>query len=331
MSWGGPGGDGAAGRPVVALRPLGIGEVLDAAIKVYRTRPRQMIIASAVVTLPAIVLQVLVQLSAGSPDELTRTDEATGLPTVDGGAFAVYLGGVLVSTVVLVVANNLALAGTTRMSLSAYLGDDTTWRDSLRFALRRFWPLTALLALTTLGLLAGTLMCLAPAIWLQGIWAVAVPALLVEELGPVRALGRSRQLVRGRFWPVLGAIILGSLLASVLQGLLVAPVLALQLTGASFLLTSLLNGVAQLVAVAVTTPFVAAVTAVVYVDLRVRKEAYDLELMARGVGVEPPPTPGPVAATASAGRPAAPAAPVPPPGGWVPASPPPPPDAPDRG
>jgi len=308
--------------PVVGLRPLGVGEMLDAAIKVYRSRPRPMIVAATLVTAPAILLQTLISLSAGNPNEITRTDDATGFVTLDGGAFATYLGGLVASTLVIVVANNLALAGTMRMSLSAYLGDETDWRSSIRFARRRFWPLTGVLALTTLGLLAGALLCIVPSFWLQGIWAVAVPALLVEELGPVQALGRSRRLVAGRFWPVLGTVLLGGLLASFLQGVLVAPVLVLQFAGTSFVLTTLLNGLVQVVSVALTTPFVAALTAVIYVDLRVRKEGFDLELMARGVGVDPPPPgPGPDAGTPPV-PPVAPAGPVPPPGGWQPAAPP---------
>ena len=66
--------------------------MLDAAIKVYRARPRQMVLATAVVIGPAIVLQTLVQLSAGDPQALTATDPATGLPTLELGA-AVRLPG----------------------------------------------------------------------------------------------------------------------------------------------------------------------------------------------------------------------------------------------
>jgi hypothetical protein len=303
----------AAPRPV-ALRPLGIGEMLDAAIKIYRRRPKPMIIAAAVVVFPAIVLQTFVQVSAGSPDQLTPDDPAT----LDGGALATYLGGLLVSTVILLMASNLALAGTTRLSLSAYLGDDVTWRESLRFAFRRFWSLTGLLAVTTLGLLVGTVACIAPGLWLQGIWAVAVPALLVEGKGAGGALSRSQHLVRGRFWPVIGTVLIGSLLASFLQGVLIAPVLALQLTEASFVVTALLTGVVQLVGVVVTMPFTAALSAVIYVDLRVRKEAYDLELMASGLGADLAADAGPAAPWA------VPPARVPeaPPGGWgAPAAP----------
>lgn len=299
-------------RPVVALRPLGVGEMLDAALKVYRSRARDMIVATALVTVPAIVLQVLVQLSAGDPQQLTETDEVTGLPTVDGAAFATYLGGLLVSTLLILVANNLALAGTTRLSLGAYLGDRTDWRESLRFAWRRIVPITAVLVVTTVGLLVGFALCIAPALWLQGIWAVAVPVLLLEERGVFASLARSQELVRGRFWPVLGAILAGGLLASLLQGVLVGPVLLLSLVGTSFVVTSILNGVAQIIGVAVTTPFVAALTAVIYVDLRVRKEGFDLELLARGVGADPTSVPdGPTPP-----EPPAPTGPVAPPGGW---------------
>ena len=117
-------------------------------------------------------------------------------------------------------------------------------------------------------------------------------------------------------------MLLAGLLVSVLQGVLVAPVLVLQLTGQSFLLTSLLSGAAQLVGSALTLPYTAAVTAVVYFDLRVRKEGYDLELLARGVGVDPPPEdpsdrpPGPAVPVGGWGAPTAPA------GGWgAPAAP----------
>lgn len=309
----------SAAPPVVALRPLGIGEMLDAAIKVYRSRPRQLIVATTIVVAPAIVLQTLVQLSAGDPQSLTETDAASGLPTVDGSAFLLYLGGAFASVVVLLVANSLALAGTTRISVGAYLGDTTDWRDSLRFAVRRSWPLLGVLAITSVGLIVGFVLCIAPGLWLQGIWAVAVPALLVEDRRAIDSLRRSNQLVKGHFWRVLGAILLGSLLASLLQGILTAPVLGLQFAGASFLVTSVLLGVVQLIGVALTTPYVAALTAVVYVDLRVRKEAFDLELLAGGVGVAPPP-PGSAPPVPTA--PASPPGPVAPPGGWVPAAPP---------
>jgi hypothetical protein len=318
-------------RRPVRLRALGVGETLDAGLKLFRTRPRDMVLATLLPTIPAVVLLVLVQISSGNPESVLTTDEATGVETVDGGAFALFIGGTLVSTLVLLVATNLALAGTMRASIGVYLGEETSWRESLRFAFTRWRPLTALVLVTLLATLVAMAACILPYFWLSGIWAVAVPALLVEGKGPIAALGRSRALVAGRFWPVLGTVLLAGLLASVLQGILVAPVIVLQVTGSSFLLTSILSGLAQLVGSALTLPFTAAVTAVIYFDLRVRKEGYDLELLARGVGVDPPPADpadappapaGPVAPPGGWGAPVPPAggwgAPAPPPGGWGP-------------
>jgi len=300
-------------RPV-RLRALDVGETLDAGLKLFRARPRDMVLATLVPTLPAVVLLVLVQMSTGNPDSLVTTDEATGLQTVDGGAFALFVGGTLVSTLVLLVATNLALAGTMRVSIGVYLGEAVDWRRSLRFAFSRWRPLTGLVLVTLVASLAAMAACVVPYVWITGIWAVAVPALMVEDLGPLRSLGRSRQLVSGRFWPVLGTVVLAGLLASLLQGIFVAPVVVLQLVGASIVVTSILSGLAQLAGAALTLPFTAAVTAVIYFDLRVRKEAYDLELLARGVGVAPPP-PDPADARPFAVGPEAPPGGGGPPGG----------------
>ena len=285
--------------------------MLDAAIKVYRSRPRQMVLATAVVIGPAIVLQTLVQLSSGDPQALTATDPATGLPTVELGT-RLRLPGRAADLDGDPAGGQQPGPGRHHPHLPRRLpGRRDRLAGVAAVRARRFWPLLAVLVISGAGIVLGFLLCIAPAIWLQGIWAVAVPALLVEDRGALDSLRRSSQLVKGRFWPVVGAILLGSLLASLLQGVLVAPVLVLQLAGTSFLVTSiLLTGAVQLVGVALTTPYVAALTAVVYVDLRVRKEAFDLELLAGGVGVEPPSVDGPCPDAPT------PSVPTPPAGGW---------------
>jgi hypothetical protein len=46
------------------------------------------------------------------------------------------------------------------------------------------------------------------------------------------------------------------------------------------------SSAAGIVSGILTTPFIAAILAVIYFDLRVRKEGLDLELLAQGVGIE---------------------------------------------
>ena len=69
----------------------------------------------------------------------------------------------------------------------------------------------------------------------------------------------------------------------------------------------------------ISTPFSAAYHTVLYFDLRVRKEAFDLRLLASGIGVEPPPgwVPEPEPAPLPTGQPPY----WPPPPGWQPQPP----------
>jgi hypothetical protein len=123
-----------------------------------------------------------------------------------------------------------------------------------------------------------------------GLWSLAAPALLLEDLSMVNALRRSWRLVRRSFWRVVGIMLLTTLLVGVLSGLISVP---FSILGAlvtlgqdapyeSFALTLLQLLVGQLGSIlsgAVLYPLTAAVTALLYIDLRMRQEGLDVELM----------------------------------------------------
>jgi hypothetical protein len=67
------------------------------------------------------------------------------------------------------------------------------------FRLARLPAVVALALLSGIIVGIGTLLCVIPGIYFYVAFAVAVPVLLVEGAGPSRALGRSRELVRGRW------------------------------------------------------------------------------------------------------------------------------------
>jgi hypothetical protein len=122
-------------------------------------------------------------------------------------------------------------------------------------------------------------------IWLWGVWAVAVPALMVERTTIRGALGRSYTLVNGMFWRVWGIRALGWLLLLVIGFVIALPFdligLALNSSSLSDLFhgqgipVSLLivQGVGAVLATTVTAPIRAAIDALLYVDLRMRREA----------------------------------------------------------
>jgi hypothetical protein len=127
--------------------------------------------------------------------------------------------------------------------------------------------------------------------------AVASPALVMERLGPIAALGRSWGLVRGSWWRVAGVLLLSAVITNLLTAIVTVPVTTVAgvLSGfnGDWGLTSILAaGVATLLAGIITLPFSAAVTGLLYTDLRMRREALDIELVSAGVD----PTGDPLAA-----------------------------------
>ena len=121
--------------------------------------------------------------------------------------------------------------------------------------------------------------CSIPGIYLFVAWSVAVPALLGEQLGITAALGRSRALVRGRFWPCAGVLILAVLLALIVTLVILGVLSALLGSSGNDTVTFFEQGVASLIANTLVLPFQVAVTTVLYIDLRVRKEGFDIQLL----------------------------------------------------
>ena len=106
------------------------------------------------------------------------------------------------------------------------------------------------------------------------------PVLLGENLRGAQALGRSRALVRGRFWPCLGVLVLDRRARGHRRARVIALVIS-AIIGASDNDTVLFfeQGVSTLIANTLVLPFQVAVTTVLYIDLRVRKEGFDIQLL----------------------------------------------------
>ena len=275
-----------------SLRPLGIGEMLDVAIKLYRRRFGTLVRAVAVVIGPLYAFLAVVQLSLIPTEDdfatsLESTDPVTGAPDIDWGIFSAFLAGMALVAFVYFIATQLATAASFRVISAGYLGEEIEWRESLRFALSRLRSLLWLSFLLILFILLGALACIIPGIYLYGAYAVAVPVLLVEGVRGRGALKRSRALVTGRWWPVVVVLFLGMLLAQIVGGVL-EGVFTVSLGSVDNDVAAVLGGaIGSTLSAAIVTPFAAAVTTVVYFDLRVRKEGFDLELLAREVGVGP--------------------------------------------
>jgi hypothetical protein len=357
------------------LRPLAFGEILDVGIKLCLRNWRVLVMCVVWLVLPAQILSVSIVLSV-SPDAL----DPTASQPVESGEETRFLAAQGISGLVQGVVYLVSTAACFKALADAYLGAEPNAGRSLRFGLRRVPRLVALYLLYLLafalvfGILGGLTAAIGPAvlilllvvipaaIYVGNAWSLSTPALLFEDAGPVQALKRSWALVRGSWWRVLGIIAVGvllvSILAGVLQGLLVLIPAALASGNQAALAVATV--VAGTVSGTLTTPFTAAIFTLVYFDQRVRREGFDLELLAQGLGEKapepgagaaadyrppevtpeqraqapfwPPPPGWQPPAEPGAGEPERPPEPPPPPGGWQPPTPQRwPPETPERG
>ena len=216
--------------------------------------------------------------------------------TTSGLATASLIEFLLTYVIVAQITNGVAL----RLFSGIYFDERPSARELLRFTIRRLPALIFLAVLYGAVVLIGFLFIVIPGIYLWGALAVVVPVLIVEGRGGFDALGRSQELVKGRWWATIGALLLGVVVTSgvalglgALAGLLQSGVSSPD----AYLLISALD---KLIVGVLVTPISAAVAITIYFDLRIRKEGLDLELLSRRLGITAAPNPAAAAATAGA-------------------------------
>ncbi len=263
-------------------RPMSVGELIDGGFQVMKRNLATLVKISAAIVIPAQIITVLVNLSSQpDPSRITSTD-AFGNTRFDFSNFRVTVGGAVVVLVISLIAQTIASGALTTAVSSDYLGTAADSATALRTAFNRFWPLLASGILAGMGMIFGFLACLIPGIFLAVAWSVATPALVVENLGPGRALSRSMQLVKPRFWPTLGCRVLLYLM-TVIPGTIIAIPATFATNGDTRIIVS---GILSMLISLLITPFSAATLVLLYFDLRVRSEGFDLQLLARSLGME---------------------------------------------
>jgi membrane-anchored glycerophosphoryl diester phosphodiesterase (GDPDase) len=121
-------------------------------------------------------------------------------------------------------------------------------------------------------------------VWLGIKLSITLPASVLERLGPVASMRRSWRLTTGRFWMIFAVLLVATIITSVIQNIMSAPVsliMPLMFLNSDSPPTGLmlvLLAVASYVGMLLSTVFVASVTAVVYTDQRMRREGFDLVL-----------------------------------------------------
>jgi hypothetical protein len=306
---------------VVPLRPLGLGELLDGAVGVVRRYPRPTLGLSAAIALVTTVLNFPLLLSLfGSPlfDPTAFTPGSdTGLDAELGGLFAGLGASSLLSFLAGVVLAGVITAVVGKAVLGQAMSLGQAW-SAVRPLLLRLVGLAvvvlllvwgsftlAVLATVLLTVLAGPLALIVgiplvvvgvlTAVHLYVRLALAASVMVLERARLAESLRRSAVLVKGDWWRVFGILLLVMVITSFVSQVLQAPFAARSFLGGVSgeptelgVLDVVLSSIGSALALTVVAPFGAAVSALLYVDRRMRAEGLDVALTAAAAASRAP-------------------------------------------
>ena len=242
---------------MIPLRPIGFGEILDGAFSSIRQNPRATLGLAAILMTIAGVISATISIIAihqvgtinlpTAGQNLTRAQVGHLFSQIATGLVIPALASALLAVVVQSILAGLLTAVIGR----AVLGQRISMRQAWQIAAPRLpaligaafallgiliglWIVLGLivLALYLAGAPAGALIAVgvlgffpafAAMVWLGIRFSLATPAVVLERQGPLQALRRSGQLVKGSFWRVFGVLLLAGLIVAVAGSILQIP------------------------------------------------------------------------------------------------------------
>src|SRR3954468_13031794 len=160
------------------MRPLGLGETLDATFTLVRRHFKALVLVVLVMTIPIEVLSFLITTSTSD------LQDGTVVYTNEGA----YVAGKIVNTLLRLVVNLLVIVGCFYILAEGYLGRDRSAGESLKFAAGRSLRAAWIILLVGLGTIVGLIFCIIPGIFLAVMWSLALPVLMIERVGGTKAM-----------------------------------------------------------------------------------------------------------------------------------------------
>ncbi len=287
---------------IVPIRPLGVGDIIGGAFSLIRFNPQATVGFTLIVALVAGLLSfgVGALLDLFSP---TGVIGALGITSVSllTGVISSFLVGLLMGPLTIVTVE--AVKGNKISPQGAWqIFHPNVWKYALYYLL----VFVAGVVASVLVILFGTALLSASdsgwtvAIFLLMILAfilgmvyvyikliVAMPIVANEGVGPIGAITRSWKLTNGFFWRIFGTFLLTTIIIQFLAAVVTVPIGLI--TGVGGLITGTRAGVSgammvgdlivQIISLLISAPLSAALVALIYVNQRIRKEGFDIEIL----------------------------------------------------
>jgi hypothetical protein len=265
------------------LRPLSLGEILDRTFSLYR---RNFVLFLGITALPNLLIlamnlaEVLIMKvpAAASPHGAGRVQTSPS-----SGLMAFGFAGLFVGLIIYLLAYLFAQGGTVYAVSELYLGRNTTIGASLGRMRGQLGNLFGVSLLSGLAMMGGFILLIIPGIYIACRLITAVPSALLEDLGPRASLERSFKLTKDNAGRAFVIYLLFFILTYAAMLMFMFPFLFMigmsVKDPAMMRIWTAASQFGNFIATTLVGPFFTIAAAVFYYDLRVRKEAFDIQIM----------------------------------------------------
>jgi hypothetical protein len=270
------------------LRPMTLGEVLDRTFTLYR---EHFLLFVGIAALPNLVM-LLFRFGALL---FMRATAAGAAPKFSSpGMLGGIVAGAFGSAILLMILVGITQAATISAVSELFLGRETNVRDAYSNAKGHILTVIGIMILTGLATFIGLIFLIIPGIYLACRLAVSVPVSVVESDSPVSSMERSMELTKGYAGQMFLLFLLVVALTYVMAIILQFPVMFFTITAAMAkheVSTGVMaySYIADFVSQAVVGPIGTISAALMYYNLRVRKEGFDIQHLMNSLGSVPRP------------------------------------------
>jgi len=249
------------------FEPMSSGQILDRVFRLYKGNFVRFIAIVAIIKVPLALLTMIWLVTGG----------LSTIGLIVGPLALAFLG---------IVGQSLCSGALMKSVSESYLGNEVTVSESYRFILPKLGTLVWASILVGLIVAVGFLLLVVPGVIFMLWYYLAIPAIVLEGLKARRGMGRSRLLVKGNLGKVfvigLVVFLIGLIVGSVFQ--YGGSILAGAVAGTNITASTLIIQLSSLVGQILVMPIGAAAAILLYYDLRIRKEGFDLEMLAQSLG-----------------------------------------------
>lgn len=281
---------------LLELRPLSIGELFDRTFRLFRKHFLVFLSVAVITQLPSIMLQILSVAFVGgtTPEQILMTAQPEQL-------FLPFFLAAIGISIISFVFTQIGTAALTRAVSDSYLGRAISFDGAFR-RMGNSWlrliaafivgGLVMMLIFIPVGIIAiipclGILIAI-PTFFVLGaaaniIFSLLPPVVVLENLGIIDSLKRAWELAKLRFWWVFGYLFLLGLLTAVIiigPAFLIGAIIPLIMGNTDPVIQAIIQQSISLVLTAVFLPIRFTAITLMYFDLRIRFEGFDLMVLA---------------------------------------------------